>query len=49
MPQGSIGSEVVNPASGKCLAGTGDSTANGTKLTIQACQAEDPGTVWHVL
>jgi GH25 family lysozyme M1 (1,4-beta-N-acetylmuramidase) len=49
VPEGPFGSEVVNPASGKCLADTGDSTANGTKLTIQNCQAQDPGTIWHVL
>jgi hypothetical protein len=49
VPEGPFGSEVVNPASNKCLADTGDSTANGTKLTIQNCQAQDPGTIWHVL
>ena len=49
VPEGTLGSEVVNPVSGKCLADTGDSASNGTKLTIQACQAQDPGTVWHVL
>jgi len=40
---------VINPASGKCVGDTGNSGSNGTKLTIQACQAQDPGTVWHVL
>ncbi|HEY4461325.1 MAG TPA: RICIN domain-containing protein, partial [Streptosporangiaceae bacterium] len=52
VPDGSLGSQVVNPASGKCLADTGGATANGSKLTLQACpplSASDPGTTWHVL
>lgn len=50
VPQGPLGSQVVNPASGKCLADTGDATANGSKLTIQPCPAAPgPGTSWHVL
>jgi beta-glucosidase len=49
VPEGPFGSEVVNPASGRCLADAGDATANGSKLTIQNCQAQDPGTIWHVL
>lgn len=49
MPEGPIGSELVNPASGKCLADAGDATANGSRLTIQACQPQDPGEFWHVL
>jgi hypothetical protein len=50
VPMGPLGSQVVNPASGKCLADTGDAMANGSKLTIQPCpQAQDPGTTWHVL
>jgi GH25 family lysozyme M1 (1,4-beta-N-acetylmuramidase) len=49
VPEGPFGSEVVNPVSGKCLADAGDATANGSKLTIQNCQAQDPGTIWHVL
>ena len=49
VPEGPFGSEVVNPASNKCLADTGDNPANGSKLTIQNCQAQDPGTIWHVL
>jgi GH25 family lysozyme M1 (1,4-beta-N-acetylmuramidase) len=50
VPMGPLGSQVVNPASGKCLADTGDATVNGSKLTIQPCpQAQDPGTTWHVL
>ncbi|HWG13826.1 MAG TPA: ricin-type beta-trefoil lectin domain protein [Streptosporangiaceae bacterium] len=48
VPEGPVGSEVVNPASGKCLADAGDSAVNGTKLTIQACTVR-PGFVWHVL
>jgi len=47
--EGTLASEVINPASGKCVGDTGNSGSNGTKLTIQACQAQDPGTVWHVL
>jgi hypothetical protein len=49
VPDGPIGGEVVNPASGECLAGAGDATANGAKLTIRVCQAQDPGTTWHAM
>jgi GH25 family lysozyme M1 (1,4-beta-N-acetylmuramidase) len=52
VPDGSLGSQVVNPASGKCLADTGGAMANGSKLTLQSCpplSANDPGTTWHVL
>jgi hypothetical protein len=48
VPEGPVGSELVNPASGKCLADAGNSAVNGTKLTLQAC-AVQPGIVWHVL
>ena len=50
VPQGPIGSDLVNPHSGLCLADPGDSTANGTKLVIAPCPARaDPGTSWHVM
>src|SRR5260370_35043341 len=47
-PKGPIGSELINPHSGLCLADPGDSATNGTRLVIESCPAPpDPGTSWH--
>ncbi len=49
-PKGPIGSELINPRSGLCLADPGDSAANGTRLVIESCPATpDPGTSWHAM
>ena len=49
-PEGPIGTELVNPESGLCLADPGDSTANGTRIAIESCPATpDPGASWHVM
>ena len=45
---GPLAGELVNPASGMCLADPGDSTANGTQTAIEPCSATDPGMSWHV-
>ncbi|HEY2279115.1 MAG TPA: ricin-type beta-trefoil lectin domain protein, partial [Streptosporangiaceae bacterium] len=47
-PTGPLAGELVNPASGMCLADPGDSTANGTQMVIESCSATDPGMSWHV-
>ncbi|HEX6520902.1 MAG TPA: ricin-type beta-trefoil lectin domain protein [Streptosporangiaceae bacterium] len=47
-PTGPLAGELVNPASGMCLADPGDSTANGTQMVIEPCSATDPGMSWHV-
>ncbi len=49
-PKGPIGSELINPHSGLCLADPGDSATNGTRLVIESCPATpDPGTSWHAM
>jgi GH25 family lysozyme M1 (1,4-beta-N-acetylmuramidase) len=49
-PEGPVGSELVNPHSGLCLADPGDSATNGTRLVIESCPATpDPGRTWHVM
>jgi GH25 family lysozyme M1 (1,4-beta-N-acetylmuramidase) len=49
-PKGPIGSELINPHSGLCLADPGDSATNGTRLVAESCPASpDPGTSWHVM
>jgi hypothetical protein len=42
------GVNLVNPASGLCLADPGDATASGTQLEVIACNAADPGMSWRV-
>jgi hypothetical protein len=42
------GSQVVNPASGLCLADPGDATGNGTAAVVAPCASGDPGQVWRV-
>jgi len=47
-PEGPVGSEVINPASGDCLADPCAAIGNGTTLAIEPCSSQDPATVWHV-
>jgi GH25 family lysozyme M1 (1,4-beta-N-acetylmuramidase) len=42
------GSQVVNPASGLCLADPGDATGNDTPAVVASCAPGDPGLVWRV-
>jgi GH25 family lysozyme M1 (1,4-beta-N-acetylmuramidase) len=42
------GAQIVNAASGLCLADPADSTTNGTQLQISACVTGDPGMAWRV-
>ncbi len=42
------GSQLVNPASGLCLADPGDATGNGTAAVVASCASGDPGQVWRV-
>jgi GH25 family lysozyme M1 (1,4-beta-N-acetylmuramidase) len=45
---GQIGVQLLNPASGLCLADPGDATKAGTLLRMEPCVAADPGTSWRV-
>jgi GH25 family lysozyme M1 (1,4-beta-N-acetylmuramidase) len=45
---GPIGVQLLNPASGFCLADPGDATKTGTLLTMEPCVTTDPGTSWRV-
>jgi hypothetical protein len=45
---GQLAGELVNPASGMCLADPGDTSTNGTQLVIERCSATDRGMSWHV-
>ena len=40
------GGQLFNPLSGRCLADPGDSTTNGTQLTLQNCDPADTGQQW---
>lgn len=44
---GGIGAELVNPASGKCLAIPRDSAGNGIWLVIDRCDQAHPGMQWR--
>jgi GH25 family lysozyme M1 (1,4-beta-N-acetylmuramidase) len=45
---GPIGVQLLNPASGLCLADPGDATKSGTLLRMEPCVTTDPGTSWRV-
>jgi GH25 family lysozyme M1 (1,4-beta-N-acetylmuramidase) len=45
---GPIGVQLLNPASGLCLADPGDATKTGTLLRMEPCVTTDPGTSWRV-
>jgi Ricin-type beta-trefoil lectin domain len=48
LARGPIGVQLLNPASGLCLADPGDATKGGTLLRMEPCVTTDPGTSWRV-
>ena len=42
-----MGTTLVNPVSGLCLADPGDNTTAGTQLVIATCTPGDPGMSWR--